>query len=348
MEKVSGSFVNAAGEDYLSDFFKKSALPAREEETADDEAEGVFLSEFMSYADVGASGAPARDEAEHKHGIDIKFSRFVSSYAKAVGDADVGLIRITYAVMPSDRMFVFRDDALLIAYTMSGEGDINLGGRTAALRKYDCVCAPCGEGMQFRARPGEPWEAAFVRISGGVIPSALSAVSGRLECGDSIFLTFGAGSRFRSVVWEMLNPMTDAHPESEFIFNHLLLCLFCEFSLRAISSGARRTVVPDVIASIQAHIDRSYFTDITLDNLSKKFGLSKFHMAREFKRCIGKSPIDYLIDLRISKAKEMLTDSSRSVADICRLVGISNANHFLYLFKKREGMTPTAFRKRGI
>ena len=68
-------------------------------------------------------------------------------------------------------------------------------------------------------------------------------------------------------------------------------------------------------------------------------------MSREFKKNIGKSPIDYLIDVRMSRAKSLLYDSNRSISSICQLVGIPNPNHFLYLFKEREGITPSAFRK---
>lgn len=104
-------------------------------------------------------------------------------------------------------------------------------------------------------------------------------------------------------------------------------------------------IIPDVILSIQNYLEKNYSKDINLDMLSKTFSISKFHMSREFKKSIGKSPIDYLIDVRISRAKTLLYDTNRPISDICQLVGIPNPNHFLYLFKEREGVTPSAFRK---
>ena len=71
-------------------------------------------------------------------------------------------------------------------------------------------------------------------------------------------------------------------------------------------------------------------------------------MSREFKRYVGKSPNDYLIGIRLDKAKVLLVDSRRSIAEIGQLVGIPNTNHFLYLFKSREGITPSAFRKQRV
>ena len=71
-------------------------------------------------------------------------------------------------------------------------------------------------------------------------------------------------------------------------------------------------------------------------------------MSREFKRYIGKSPNDYLIDRRLDRVKELLSDSNRTIAEIGSLVGIPNTSHLLYLFKSREGLTPSAFRKHRI
>ena len=161
-------------------------------------------------------------------------------------------------------------------------------------------------------------------------------------------MTFGAGTRFRSIIWELLSPKTEQHPNSEALYNHLLLGLFNELTLVFMTNSTRQLVVPDVIVAIQNYLDSNYYEEISLDDLSRRFGISKFHMSREFKRYVGKSPNDYLIDRRLDRAKELLSDSNRSIAEIGQLVGIPNPNHFLYLFKAREGLTPSAFRKRRL
>ena len=71
---------------------------------------------------------------------------------------------------------------------------------------------------------------------------------------------------------------------------HLLLELFLEVEVALVSSSAKQVIVPDIIAAIQSYLDRNYPSGITLDALSKQFGISKYHMSREFKRYIGKSP----------------------------------------------------------
>ena len=163
-----------------------------------------------------------------------------------------------------------------------------------------------------------------------------------------IQLTFGAGSRFRSLIWQLLSVRTDSSPDPDSVFAHLLLSLFVEVDLAVVGSSAKQVIVPDIIVAIQSYLDRNYSRNISLDDLSRIFSISKFHMSREFKRYVGKSPNDYLIGIRLDKAKVLLVDSRRSIAEIGQLVGIPNTNHFLYLFKSREGITPSAFRKQRI
>lgn len=131
----------------------------------------------------------------------------------------------------------------------------------------------------------------------------------RLNEDGIIQLTFGAGSRFRSLIWQLLSTRTDSSPNPDSVFAHLLLSLFVEVDLAVVSASAKQVIVPDIIVAIQSYLDRNYSRNISLDDLSRIFSISKFHMSREFKRYVGKSPNDYLIGIRLDKAKVLLVDS---------------------------------------
>ncbi len=73
-------------------------------------------------------------------------------------------------------------------------------------------------------------------------------------------------------------------------------------------------------------------------------GYSKFR--RMFKDYTGVSPAQYQAQLRLSKAKEMLTGSSRNVSEIAYELCFENAGQFSTFFRKKVGVTPTEFRKR--
>ncbi len=337
-------------EELLSVFMEMALDPEAQAKPSDSFREEEYLSLFMAHAaqesitELPNSDTPGNTISDGK--LDIRFSKFIMGQDSKFGD--VGVIRITSVVVPTSSFSVHAADTTLLCYVLSGSGEVIQDGKSVSLKKYDCAWIDCSRRTYFRAYPDKPWECAFVRTQRRKNPWTSSEISARLYTSGAVYMTFGAGTRFRSIIWELLSPQTEQHVNSQMLYEHLLLGLFNELTLVFMTNATRQLVIPDVIVGIQNYLDNNYFDEISLDDLSRKFGISKFHMSREFKRYIGKSPNDYLIDRRLDRAKELLSDSNRTVAEIGQLVGIPNPNHFLYLFKNREGLTPSAFRKRRI
>ncbi|NCB51163.1 MAG: AraC family transcriptional regulator [Clostridia bacterium] len=332
-------------EEFLSYFINMAVDPKPDDQDLSESDE--YLSLFIAHTEE--STAQYSEVMQELHvGVQIKYSRFISSFSQLDPSSGIGLIRLSSAIVPPTGMTVFSEDASLICYSLIGEGEVIVDGKGIRCKKYDCVWTDVGRRVQYRGAPGKPWECAFIRVHGKPNSSLFAEACKRLKNNSMIHLTFGAGTRFRSLVWQLLSVRTQSSYDPDLVYTHLLLNLFVEIDLAIISSSVKQMIVPDIITAIQGYIDKNYSREISLDELSRVFSISKYHMSREFKRYVGKSPNDYLIDLRISKAKELLVDSKRKIADIGQLVGIPNTNHFLYLFKTREGITPSAFRKQRI
>jgi Transcriptional regulator containing an amidase domain and an AraC-type DNA-binding HTH domain len=73
--------------------------------------------------------------------------------------------------------------------------------------------------------------------------------------------------------------------------------------------------------------------------------LSGYHFIRTFRNETGKTPYNFLLDLKINKAKELLKEKNQSITEICFSCGFINHSHFATAFKKRVGMTPSMYRK---
>lgn len=78
--------------------------------------------------------------------------------------------------------------------------------------------------------------------------------------------------------------------------------------------------------------------------LSRQFNVSPYHLVRLFRKEMGQSPIDYLIDERIRTAQHLLLDRDKSVADVARSVSYEDAAYFSRLFKQRTALSPLQFR----
>jgi len=91
-------------------------------------------------------------------------------------------------------------------------------------------------------------------------------------------------------------------------------------------------------------INDNYRTDISLDAVSGEAGMSPSHFSRIFKKVMGLSYQDYLNGRRITKAKNLLRISPRSVTEIAISLGFSDPTGFGRIFKKLSGQTPSAYR----
>ena len=84
--------------------------------------------------------------------------------------------------------------------------------------------------------------------------------------------------------------------------------------------------------------------DLSLDSVAEKFMLNTAYLSRIIKQELGMGYKEYLMELRMNRAKEMLLDQTVSVADVCAEIGYANPSHFIKLFQKYTGMTPAKYR----
>jgi AraC-like DNA-binding protein len=97
-----------------------------------------------------------------------------------------------------------------------------------------------------------------------------------------------------------------------------------------------RRIVDQAIVYMQEHLDHS----LLLAELARAVAVSPRHLTRLFKRMTGQTPIDFLIDLRLERARELLKVPGNRVTDVCNEVGYSSLSYFVRLFKRRFGVTP--------
>lgn len=91
-------------------------------------------------------------------------------------------------------------------------------------------------------------------------------------------------------------------------------------------------------------IDDNYNEQISLNEIAEHTYVSTYYISRLFKKELGKNFVDYLNEIRIAKAKELLKDLRFKTYEVAELVGISDAHYFSKLFKKHEGITPSEYR----
>lgn len=98
------------------------------------------------------------------------------------------------------------------------------------------------------------------------------------------------------------------------------------------------------LGNVISYIERNYTKELTLESLAKRASMSPSTLHRAFTTALGESPINYLISVRLAKAKEMLISSTLSISEISMRTGFRDSNYFSRIFKKRTGKSPREYR----
>jgi AraC family transcriptional regulator len=148
-----------------------------------------------------------------------------------------------------------------------------------------------------------------------------------------------------ALVDELESEMPNGRIYAESLVNTLAVHLLRHYSTDSL--------VPDLhFGGLQAHklrrvtefIEANLEHNLTLAELAQEADLSLYHFARAFKQTTGLTPIQYLMQQRIARAKRLLADSELPLSEIALNVGFKNQSHFTTLFRKFTEMTPKAWR----
>ena len=98
----------------------------------------------------------------------------------------------------------------------------------------------------------------------------------------------------------------------------------------------------------QEYINKNWHDSFDREKIAAAVSLSPYHFSRMFKQYIGISPLDYYIQVKISKIKEKLCDPNMTITQAFAECGVDNKGRYFRHFKELVGMTPTEYRNKQI
>ncbi|WP_069997213.1 AraC family transcriptional regulator [Cellulosilyticum sp. I15G10I2] len=97
------------------------------------------------------------------------------------------------------------------------------------------------------------------------------------------------------------------------------------------------------IECVKAYLDTNYLNPVMLEDISELVHLSKYYIIRQFQQLYGLSPYQYLVNLRINRAKELLNEQ-KEIIEAALQTGFYDQSHFTKCFKQYMGLTPMQYR----
>lgn len=101
----------------------------------------------------------------------------------------------------------------------------------------------------------------------------------------------------------------------------------------------------EIIEEAVKYIYYNYDKDLTLEGVAQKFNLSKSHFSKRFKAVTGFGYKEYLVNVRLKEASNLLLNTDKSITEIAFTCGFNDSNYFGDAFRKANGISPHKYRK---
>lgn len=143
---------------------------------------------------------------------------------------------------------------------------------------------------------------------------------------------------YRKDYLDQVNALSDADAVRVWFLDHMTAI-----------TGSIRDRIEDqsesTVTRAKKYIQENFMNEISLDDVSREVNVSPYYFSKLFKEEVGENFIDYLTDLRISRAKLMLKDETLTIREAGARAGYADQNYFSRIFKKQTGMTPRQYRE---
>jgi AraC family transcriptional regulator len=104
-------------------------------------------------------------------------------------------------------------------------------------------------------------------------------------------------------------------------------------------------LLPRVLSRVREKIEANLDADLSLESLAAESGYSRAHFLRMFRAATGSTPHQYVLDLRLQRAKDRLRQKGASIIEVAASCGFSSQSHMTNVFRQRLEMTPGEFRR---
>lgn len=137
----------------------------------------------------------------------------------------------------------------------------------------------------------------------------------------------------------------DADGYSEFLIKNYLSELFVFINRYNRKTTPEIGITEEKIQKAAKYIYENYNKDITLADVANYVYMSESYFSKKFKRVTGLNFSEYLTNVRIKKADEMLLETQLTISEIAQECGFRESNYFGDVFKKLKGISPNKYRK---
>lgn len=261
----------------------------------------------------------------------------------------ISVINISYVKAASDPNWSFQThshpDSLELSYVFSGQSALYCDKKFYETRPGDIIIKNAHVMHAEKTDINEPIEQICIGITGiclenmepnCLISEKLSPIISLKENKDFF------DALFRQVISLMANQREENLLKINSILSSVLNIMYVDY-FQNIEAESDTTDEMD-ISHVIKYIEDNYFSELSIDNLAKKFFISPFYLSKKFKAQTGFTINQYIISCRMGEAQRLLIFSDKKIKDIASQCGYDNLPYFYATFKKYANCTPQEFK----
>ena len=255
-----------------------------------------------------------------------------------MNEIDFSVTNINHIIQrPCRQSWNVEETCHLMVIVLEGEAYYTILGQSFIARKHDVLIFSPGVVRHGKTNPKNPWT--FISVNFNLQYNSAAEVFF-----NKPYLHFtGIGEHLRNQFadiaysWEGKNPLYHIRCRN----------LATDILYDIINAQLPHNKVPHQkkLESARTYMQASFRDEIQIEALAERLGFSPSYFRKLFKDAYGIAPMQYITNLRIGTAKDLLLSGELNVTEAARLSGFDDIYYFSTLFKKQMGYSPTQFIK---
>lgn len=229
----------------------------------------------------------------------------------------------------------------MIFYTRHGSGTLFYLNKEIRLAEGDVIILNKDTPYEYFSDGGE-WHTSWITFSGSAAAETVSAL--KLDEGKTVH--YDSLEPVNDIFRRIFGIISSRSKNWTYLSSSLIYSLLTEIYIRSLNEENGSAEISDESRLKKAYdfMSENYRRDVTLEEIAAAAEVSPEYFCRLFRRRTNMRPFEYITRLRISEAKLLLETTDMPVSDIGTAVGYHDKSYFGSVFKRCEGISPTAFR----
>lgn len=233
-------------------------------------------------------------------------------------------------------------DAMQIVLVANGGGDFETRVTgPVRIRAGDAFVVLPGVWHRYRPDPTTGWEESWVEVRGPVVKGLIESAIFRQDAPVNHGTLESGMSEALEAVHTRSRTGTPGFDPARVAAAFSVLAAW-QLALQALPKRSR---MARAVAEAENYLAENFAQPVSIEQLARRLGVAYSHFRRAFKGQTGYAPWQYMVHLRLSRARRMLASSDATLEDIADQLSFSSPSHFSVAFKNAYGISPALWRR---